>query len=114
MIAPANTITLENRESVLFQAVLKAYPHMSFLDHHSSCIVGKSREAMENVHKADGQNMTTTELSTTEAFSYNSSFSTLEAELNSLNSIHTSYKPLILAATQLLKKEPSFDGVLVS
>ena len=38
-------------------------------------------------------------------------FSTLEAEINSLNSIHTSYKPLILAATQLLKKEPSFDGV---
>ena len=41
-------------------------------------------------------------------------FSTLEAELNSLYSIHISYKPLILAATQLLKKEPSFDGVLVS
>ena len=40
-------------------------------------------------------------------------FSTLEAELNSLNSIHTSYRPLILAATQLLKKEPSFDEDLV-
>ena len=40
--------------------------------------------------------------------------STLEAELNSLDSIHTSYKPLILASTQLLKKEPSFNGVLVS
>ena len=35
-------------------------------------------------------------------------FSTLEAELNSLNSIHTSYQSFILAATQLLKKEPSF------
>ena len=41
-------------------------------------------------------------------------FSRLEAELNSLNSMHTSYKPLILAATQFLKKEPSFDRVLVS
>ena len=41
-------------------------------------------------------------------------FSALEVEVNSLNSIHTSYKPLILTATQLLKKEPSFDGVLVS
>ena len=40
-------------------------------------------------------------------------FSTLEAELNSLDSIHTYYKPLFLAATQLLKKESSFDGVLV-
>ena len=41
-------------------------------------------------------------------------FSTLEAEPNSLDNIHTSYKPLILATTQLLKKESSFDGVFVS
>ena len=41
-------------------------------------------------------------------------FSTLEAELNSLNSIHTSYQSLILTATQLLKKEPSFNKVPVS
>ena len=41
-------------------------------------------------------------------------FSTLEAELTSLDSTHTSYKALILAATQPLKKEPLFDGVLVS
>ena len=41
-------------------------------------------------------------------------FSTLQAEVTSLDSIYTSYKPLILAAIQLLKKEPSFDGVSVS
>ena len=41
-------------------------------------------------------------------------FSTLEAVLNSLNGIHTSYQPLILAATQLLQKEPSFSRVPVS
>ena len=41
-------------------------------------------------------------------------FSTLEAELISLDSIHTSYKPLILAATHILKNTPSFNGVLVS
>ena len=40
--------------------------------------------------------------------------SPLEAELTNLVSIHMSYKPLVLAATQLLKKEPSFNGVLVS
>ena len=40
--------------------------------------------------------------------------SALEAELKSLNSIHTSYNPLILKATQFLKKKPPFDGVLVS
>ena len=41
-------------------------------------------------------------------------FSMLEVELNSLDSIHISYKPLILAATQFLKEDPSFNGVLVS
>ena len=41
-------------------------------------------------------------------------FSTLEAELNSLQDIHTSYQPFRLAATQLLKKKPSFNGVPVS
>ena len=38
-------------------------------------------------------------------------FSTLETELTSLDSIHTSNKPPILAATQLLKKEPSLMGI---
>ena len=35
----------------------------------------------------------------------------LEAELSNPNSIYTSYQPLIQAATQLLKKEPSFNGI---
>ena len=38
----------------------------------------------------------------------------LNAELSNLNSIYTSYQPLIQAATQLLQKEPSFDGIPVS
>ena len=41
-------------------------------------------------------------------------FSTLEAELTNLDDIYTYYKSLILAATQPLKKEPSFSGDLVS
>ena len=40
--------------------------------------------------------------------------SALEAELSNLNSIHTSYQTLIQAATQLLKKEPSFNEIPVS
>ena len=40
--------------------------------------------------------------------------STLQARLTNLNSIYTSYRPLIVAATQLLKKEPSFSGVSAS
>ena len=37
--------------------------------------------------------------------------SALQAELTNLGSIYTSYKPLILTATQLLKREPTFDGI---
>ena len=37
--------------------------------------------------------------------------SALQAELANLDSIYTSYKPLILAATQLLQREPAFNGM---
>ena len=37
--------------------------------------------------------------------------STLQAELTNLDSIYTSYKPLILTATQLLRRKPTFDSV---
>ena len=38
----------------------------------------------------------------------------LEAEVNNLNNIHTSHQPLVQAATQLLRKETSCNGVPVS
>ena len=37
--------------------------------------------------------------------------SALQAELANLDSIYTFYKPLILTATQLLRREPTFDGM---
>ena len=37
--------------------------------------------------------------------------SALQVELTNLDSIYTSYIPLILTATQLLRKEHTFDGV---
>ena len=37
--------------------------------------------------------------------------SALQVELINLDSIYTSYKPLISAATQLLRREPAFNGV---
>ena len=37
--------------------------------------------------------------------------SALQAELANLDSIYTSYKPLILTATELLRREHTFDGV---
>ena len=38
----------------------------------------------------------------------------LKAELSNINSIYTSYQPLIQAATQLLQKDPSFDRIPIS
>ena len=37
--------------------------------------------------------------------------STLQTELTNLYSIYTSYKPLILSATKLLRRESSFDHI---
>ena len=37
--------------------------------------------------------------------------SALQLELTNLDSIYTSYEPLILTATQLLRREPTFYGV---
>ena len=37
--------------------------------------------------------------------------SALQAELTNLDRIYTSYEPLILTATQLLRREPTFDGI---
>ena len=47
-------------------ACIKSLPHMSFVDNHSSCIIGKYGEAMEAVQQTDGQNTTTIDLSPTE------------------------------------------------
>ena len=114
MIALINTTTQENQESVLFQPVLKAYP-----THHSWIIT--AHVSLGNLEKQ--WKMFTRQMDRTQQLlnsllwkplAPTQLFSTLEAELNSLDSIHTSYKPLILAATHLLKKEPSFNGVLVS
>ena len=37
--------------------------------------------------------------------------SALQAELTNLDSIYTSYKPIILTVTQLLRREPTFNGI---
>ena len=35
-------------------ASIKSLPHMSFLDNHSACLIGKYGETMKTVHQADG------------------------------------------------------------
>ena len=50
----------EQRISIV-PASIESLTHMSFLDNHRSCIIGKPGGAMENVHMTDGQNTTTNE-----------------------------------------------------
>ena len=113
MIALINT-TQENRESVLFQPVLKAYP-----THHSWLITSHvSLGNMEKQWKLFTRQMTRTCQLLPSLLQKPSAptqiLSGLEVQLNNLNSMYTSYQPLLQEATQLLKKEPSFDGIPVS
>ena len=101
-------------ESVLFQPVLKAYP-----THHSWMIIAHvSLGNMEKQWKLFTRQMIRTHQLLPSLLQKPSAptqlLSALEAELCNLNTIHTSYQPLIHAATQLLKKEPSFDRIPVS
>ena len=91
----------------------KSIPQSSLLDDHSTCFIRKYGEAMETVHQTNSKNMSTIALSTIETVP-TQLLSGPEAEFNILNNILTSYQPLIEAATWLLKKEPSFDGIPVS
>ena len=113
MIVLINT-TWENKESVLFQPVLKAYP-----SYHSWMITAHvSLGNMEKQWKLFTRQMIRTHQLLT-SLQWKPSAPTqllpaLEAELSNVNNIHTSYQQLIQAATQLLKKKPSFNRVPVS
>ena len=114
MIALINTTTWENQESVLFQPLLKAYP-----THHSWIItvhvsLGNPEKQWRKFTRQMDRTQQLFNSLLQKPLAPTHLFSTLEAELIRLDSIHTSYKPLILAATQLLGKEPSFNGILVS
>ena len=112
MITLINT-TQENRESVLFQLALKAYPtcHSWMITAHVSLRYMEKKwklfmRQMIRTHQLLPSLLWKPEAPT-------QLLSGLEAELNNLNSIYTSYQPLIQAATQLLKEESSFNGIPV-
>ena len=113
MIALVNT-TQDNRESVLFQHVLKAYP-----THHPLMITAHvSLGNMEKQWRLFTKQMIRTH-QLLPSLIWNPAAPTellsgLDEEFSDLNSIYTSYQPLIQAATQLLQREPSFDGIPVS
>ena len=108
------TATGDHQESVLFQTVLKAYP-----THHSWMITAHiSLGSLECHWKPFTRQMDRTRQLLQSLCQQPSAphhlISPLQAELTNLNDIYTSYKPLILAATNLLDREPSFNGTLHS
>ena len=95
-------------------ACTEGISHTSLLDDHSTCITREFGETMEAVHQTNDKDASTITFSNMEACNSNTPLTGLEAELNNLNSIYTSYQPLMQATTQLLQKEPSFNGIPVS
>ena len=107
-------VTRESWESVLFQPVSKAYSNG-----HSWIITAHvSLGNLENQWRMFIKQMERTQqlLDSVQQMPLAPTYmiSTLQAELTNLESIHTSNRPLILAATQLLRRAPSFDGVSTS
>ena len=114
MIGLINTTTQENRESVLFQPILKTYPtcHSWIITAHVS--LGNLEKQWKMFKRQMDRTWQLLNSFVWKPLAPTHLLSMLEAKCNSINSINTSYKPLILAATQFLKQEPSFNGVLVS
>ena len=107
-------VTWESQDSVLFQTVLKAYPmchswiitaHVSLgnLEKQQRMFIKQMERTQQLLNSIQQNPLAPTHL-----------ISILQVELSSSGSIYTSYRPLILAATQLMKKEPSFDEVSAS
>ena len=95
-------------------AYTKSISHTSPLDDHSTCITREYGEKMEVVHQTNDKDPSTFTLFTKETVAPTQLLTGLDEEFSNLNSIYTSYQPLIQAATQLLQREPSFDGIPIS
>ena len=105
------TVKQESWESVLFQPVLKAYP-----THHSWIIIAHgSLGNLEKEWKMFVQQMGRMQqlLNSLQQKPLTPAYilSALQAELANLDSIYTSYKPLILTVTQLLRREHTFNAI---
>ena len=111
MITLVNTSsTRENRELVLFQAVLKAYPthhswlttaHISLghLEHHWKSFNRQMDKTCQLLQFLSHQPSASTQL-----------LPTLQVELTNIIDIYISYRPIIIPAINLLNMDPSFDG----
>ena len=98
-------------ESVLFQPVLKAYPthHSWIITAHVS--LGNLEKQWRMFIKQMGRTQLLLNTLHQKPVAQMYMISALQAELTNIESIYTSYKPLILTAAQPIRKEPTFDGV---
>ena len=105
------TLQQESHESVLFYPVLKAYSthYSQFITTHVSLEDLNKQWKMFVQQKARPQQLLNSLQWKPLAPSY--LLSALQAELANLDSIFTSYKPLILTTIELLQREPSFNGM---
>ena len=115
MITIINTTTTwDSWESVLFHPVLKAYPMHNFWIITAHISLGNLEKQWKmSIRQMDKTQQLLNSL-LQRPLAPTHLISTLQGELTNLDIIYTSYKPLILAATELQKKEPSFNGVLAS
>ena len=86
-------------------------PNQPFMNHHCPCFIRRFGKTMEEVYTRENNFKTTTKVSTMETTSSKLSTLSITGRLTNLDGIYTSYKPLILTATQLPKREPSFNGM---
>ena len=111
MITLINTSsTRENRESVLFQPVLKAYP-----THHSWLIMAHISVGHLECHwKSFNRQMDKTcqllWFVSQQPSTLTQLLATLQVELSNISDIYISYRPIIIPAINLLNTDPSFDG----
>ena len=101
----------ESQASILFDPLLKAYPTCPswIITIHVSIGGLEEQWKMFIQQKARSQQLLNSLQQKLLAPNY--PLSALQAELTNLDSIYTSYKPLILTETQLLKREPSFNNM---
>ena len=110
-ILTSATLEQESLEAILFQPVLKAYStcHSWIITTHISSEDLEKQWKMFIQQKARSQKLLNSLQQ--KPLTLNYLLSALQAELANLDSIYTSYKPLIFTVTQLLKREPSFNSM---
>ena len=93
---------------------IESLSHAPFLDHHSSHIFRNLEKPWRMFIKQMARTQQLLHSIQQKPLAPTHMISTLQVEITNLDSIHTTYRPLILAATQLLKNEPSFNEVSTS